>query len=48
MIELALEFFFGLFSLSAGPQGKKAVKPVNVLLLVLWLGFVLSATLIFG
>lgn len=48
MIEIALEFFYGLFSLTGARKNKKLTNPLLVVFLSLWLVLILSLTLIFG
>ena len=48
MIELVLEFFFGVTSVAGAKKNKALTKPYFVAILSLWLIFILSITLIFG
>ncbi|WP_197413217.1 hypothetical protein [Pedobacter sp. Leaf176] len=48
MIEIILEFFFGIFSVTGAKKNKAMASPLFLVALVGWLVLIFSLTLVFG
>ena len=48
MVEIFLEFLFGLSSVSAAKKAGVKLKPVYVIAITVWLGVLFTLTLMFG
>ena len=48
MLEIFLEFFFGLLSVSGAKKTGVKFRPVYVSAITVWLGVLFTLTLIFG
>gem|GEM_PF-4236460 len=48
MIEIVLEFFYGLFSIAGAKKTKGIKNPLFILVLVGWFVLIFCLTLIFG